>query len=205
METYGRETEFFWEANSCSASQEIFALIGNRRLITVLTRARYCSLSRVKLTHSTCSYSISLRSILIIRSYILLVLSFRFSFQNFICISRLSHGCKWPACITPPPTLDFINLIMFGEVYKLWIFIYNISSYAAFLGQECLAPAQTPLNWSTAPCRVSLTAYSVYSRHAVVTRILITKVLLQCVYGLPVTPLSCAGRYGSVKKHAKSR
>jgi hypothetical protein len=81
------------------------AFCGTRRFITMFTRARHWSLSWARCIHSTPSHPVSLRHILILSSHVYQGLPsgfFRFSNQELLCISHLSHACYMPHTSHPP-------------------------------------------------------------------------------------------------------
>jgi len=97
-----------WEANSHSAFQEI----PSAPLIPVL--------SQMHPVHISPHYFPKMNSYIILPSTPTSSewsLPFRFSNQNFVWISPLSHAC-YISC--PLIILNLIALIMFCEVYKLW-------------------------------------------------------------------------------------
>jgi hypothetical protein len=90
-------------------------------------------------------------------------LPFRISNQKFYEFF-LSHACYIHLPSRPP---DLITIIIFGKVLELImqsspVFICNISWQATVYCGESLAPPQPP-SCRTTPCRLSATAYSVYS------------------------------------------
>jgi hypothetical protein len=90
--------------------------------ITLFTRARHLSLSWARFFVSTASHPISLTSIIILSSHLLPGLPsdlFPSRFQTNILYAFLFS----PICVTCPVhliLLDFITLMMSGEVCKLW-------------------------------------------------------------------------------------
>jgi len=96
------------------------AFYGTQKFIIVSTRTRHRSLTTAICIPHTLSHPISPRSIIILSSHLRLglpsPLPFKFSYQNTVRISHLSHVCYMPR---PSILLDFIILIILGEAYKL--------------------------------------------------------------------------------------
>jgi hypothetical protein len=95
----------FWEI--VTQLVKIFsAFHGTQEFITVFTWARHWSLSKAKCIQSSTSDPLSLRFILILSSHSRQVspssLHFRFSNQNPVCMTHLSHACYMPHSSHPP-------------------------------------------------------------------------------------------------------
>jgi len=72
---------------------------GTHMFVTMFTRARHWSLSWAGYIQSTTSHPLYLISILILSPHLCVGLSsglFKFSNQNIVCISHVSHACYMP-------------------------------------------------------------------------------------------------------------
>jgi len=110
-----------WEANSHSSSQDIPRLLWNPRV-------HYCAHKNLPMVpilrqknpvHIFPSYFPKIHSNIFpstLRSSDL-CLPFRFSNQNFICTSHISHACYVPR---PSHPSGLITVIISAEAYKLW-------------------------------------------------------------------------------------
>jgi hypothetical protein len=99
---------------------------GTWRFITIFTRAHHWSISWARWIQSTPSHQISLASLLMLSPFLSrsskLCLSFRVSYQNFVCISLPTH-----ICCTPQP--------------------YHLVSQTFVIRIEALEFVQTELLW----------------------------------------------------------
>ena len=94
------------EANRSCASQEIFRILGTRRIITWLTRARYLSLSWATSIQSMSHHPTSGRSILILSSHLLLGLP-SVSISQVFPLKPLMHPSSPLYVLHAPPILFF--------------------------------------------------------------------------------------------------
>jgi hypothetical protein len=96
---------------------------GTRRFFTVFTTARHWSLSWDRIIRSTPPYSICLRSISILSFHIRLGLPSGLSPSGFPTKKKVYTFIFYPLramCHVHLILLDFIILLLFGEVYKSW-------------------------------------------------------------------------------------
>jgi hypothetical protein len=105
-------------------TQEFTKLYGTRRFITVFEKALNRSLSRIRPIQSTQPHSSSLRSTLILSSYLRLGLSSGFFPSGFstkilYAFSFSTMRATFPAHLI---LFYFIILIILGEEYMLWSF-----------------------------------------------------------------------------------
>jgi len=102
-----------WEANSHTASREISRILWNAEVHYRVHKSPLMVpfLSQLHSVHNFTHYFPKIHSNIIFPSMS------RFSDQNFICISCLSHACYLSHLVI---LFDLMILIIFGEAYKLW-------------------------------------------------------------------------------------
>jgi len=111
-----------WEANSHSASQETPHIFWKPKVCYHVNNSAQLVpiLSQIRLVHTFPPYFLKIHFNIILpstRRSSEKSLPFRFSDQNFVHISQLSHA-RYIPCPSHPPWLDHPNNI--NEVYKLW-------------------------------------------------------------------------------------
>jgi hypothetical protein len=125
------EHSLSWEGNIAQLIEKHTAIYGTWRFITVFTRAHHWSLSRNRWIQSTISHPISLRSILILSSYIRLdihvIFSLRFSSWNFARISHISYACCMRRPSHSPGVYHRNNIWRRVKITKLFSMQFSLS------------------------------------------------------------------------------
>jgi hypothetical protein len=120
-----------WENVSALVSPLTFALCGTRRFINVFTINRHCFLSWANWIQSKLSQPITLRSLLILSSYLCPILSRGFFTNDLLAISL--HACVISlVCATCPVHLIFLPLITLIMIVKSRSTTNEVPGYGNF-------------------------------------------------------------------------
>jgi hypothetical protein len=133
---YSMDQSPVWEADRCSASQEIPRLHVTPRFITVVTRVEYWSLFRAWLLQSTTAHTFNLRSILIFFSHLCLDLPGGLSPSDFRS-NILYVFLTSPLRATTSVFLNLLNFIVL-QIFGEWA--YRLSSLLCHFSNLLLLP-----------------------------------------------------------------